>query len=133
MKKFCSQCGNELKEGATFCGKCGNKIGENNKNQTNSSYEMVTGVIMIILGSILILGSLSLLSSFDTILMFLIPGIAGIAGGILNIKSIKDKELLKTAAIIFFVGAISNFVAIIDISLFTIGAVIIGIMNLTRK
>ncbi len=26
MAKFCGQCGNELKEGATFCGECGAKV-----------------------------------------------------------------------------------------------------------
>lgn len=60
MSKFCSNCGTELKEGASFCSKCGKEINEKevvqgevvNENQTNSQpkSKIAAGLLGIFLG-----------------------------------------------------------------------------------
>ena len=60
MSKFCSNCGTELKEGASFCSKCGKGINEKevvqgevvNENQTNSQTKskIAAGLLGIFLG-----------------------------------------------------------------------------------
>ena len=58
MKKYCANCGEELKEGSKFCDKCGTKVGEStekkeNATSTNSSDQkskLAGGLLGIFLG-----------------------------------------------------------------------------------
>lgn len=60
MSKFCSNCGTELKEGASFCSKCGKGINEKevvqgevvNENNVNSQpkSKIAAGLLGIFLG-----------------------------------------------------------------------------------
>jgi len=59
-----------------------------------------------------------------------LPGIFGLLGGILNLNTKKNPDLLIPAAVIMFLGAVFNFIGILDISIFTIIAVIFGIFNI---
>ena len=62
MKKFCTNCGQELESGASFCYNCGKKISETNTdnntntNTPNTSYnpksKMAAGLLGIFLGSL---------------------------------------------------------------------------------
>ena len=54
MAKYCSNCGNELKDGADICLKCGKIINENKKNNVNNNpnakSKVVAGILGILLG-----------------------------------------------------------------------------------
>ena len=54
MTKFCSNCGNELNEGADICLKCGKIVNENInvniKTNPNAKSKIAAGILGIILG-----------------------------------------------------------------------------------
>ena len=54
MAKYCSNCGNELKEGADICLKCGKIINSNINNQRitdpNAKSRIAAGILGILLG-----------------------------------------------------------------------------------
>lgn len=66
MSRFCSNCGNEVKEGNNFCSKCGANLGENktpetviinNYNNTNSNIKVPErNIVSCIIFSILTCG-----------------------------------------------------------------------------
>lgn len=147
MQEYCGNCGNKLEEGAKFCSSCGhpvmqaadlnvnnmNDLNPINSNVSNSdnkrgTYKLITGIIMIILASCLILAGMDDME--ETIMIYTIPGILGLIAGILNICSRTNHNLLKTAGILFLVGAGVNFIGIFDISIYAILSVVFGILNL---
>lgn len=55
MVKYCSNCGNELKDGADICLKCGKIVNEKINNQNinkdpNAKSKIVAGILGILLG-----------------------------------------------------------------------------------
>lgn len=56
MAKFCSNCGNELNEGADICLKCGKIVNENinmqnnTKTNPNAKSKIAAGILGIVLG-----------------------------------------------------------------------------------
>ena len=133
MDKYCSNCGQELRDNQEVCLGCGKILSKNMKiyNQDNGhkTYKVATGITMIILGALLL--CVSGTPYYDKpVLVFAIPGLCGLIAGILNINSKKNQNLLMPAAISLFLGSISNFIGIKNISLYTIVAIIFGIFNI---
>lgn len=58
MKKYCANCGEELKEGAKFCDKCGTKVGEvkaeasTSTATNNQKSKLAAGLLGILLGAL---------------------------------------------------------------------------------
>ena len=148
MEKFCSKCGSEIQ--GNFCSNCGKKVGEvssynsvvddylkqkiDNKNNHNT-YRLVTGIIMIIIGSCLLLASMNEESArnligYNVFLGFTLPGIFSLAGGILSILSRKRNILLLVTGILYFCGALVNMCGIHDVSILFILSVVFGILNI---
>lgn len=141
MGKFCSKCGSKI-EGA-FCTNCGTKANEkaeatkiisNDVNdylkdkarakRDHSTYRLVLGIIMIVLGFCVFIVSLDEGSvtkyedmGYNVTLGFMLPGIAALAGGILSIISRKTNKLLLVSGICYLLAAILNVCGIQDISL----------------
>ena len=138
MGKYCSNCGNELNETQNVCLKCGvlleNKnIDTNNvnKQKSHNGYIKTSSIIMIVLGAIMVLGGNENSYLYDNIaLVFILPGLIAIIAGILGLCSKNNKKLLLTAGILLLIGALLNFIGIIDISIFMILAVIFGIFDI---
>lgn len=135
MGKFCQNCGSQLSENQDICLGCGfllkkENINEKNKEKGNhSGYKNATGIIMIILGACMILGANNDMYDFPVI-VFSIPGLLGIVAGILSINSKKNPSLLIISATLLFLGAITNFIGIIDVSIYMILAIVFGIFNI---
>ncbi len=148
MEKFCSKCGSEIQ--GNFCSNCGKKVGEvssynsvvddylkqkiDNKNNHNT-YRLVTGIIMIIIGSCLLLASMNEESArnligYNVFLGFTLPGIFSLAGGILSILSRKRNILLLVTGILYLCGALVNMCGIHDVSILFILSVVFGILNI---
>lgn len=138
MAKFCSNCGKELNEEQDVCLGCGKVVSkqesiqviEKKKDTNHSTYKTTTGIVMIVLGFCLICASGSETMYDNALLVYTLPGIFGLLGGILNLNTKKNPDLLIPAAVIMFLGAVFNFIGILDISIFTIIAVIFGIFNI---
>ena len=147
MEKFCSKCGSEIQ--GNFCSNCGKKVGEvssynsvvddylkqkiDNKNNHNT-YRLVTGIIMIIIGSCLLLASMNEESArnligYNVFLGFTLPGIFSLAGGILSILSRKRNILLLVTGILYLCGALVNMCGIHDVSILFILSVVFGLLN----
>ena len=132
MGKFCSNCGHELTEGQDVCLGCGKVVSSNikMKNKGNhSGYITTTGIIMIVLGVCLIAASGDDYYG-EPILIFTIPGLLGLTAGILTLNSKKNHQLLFVSGFLLFLGALFNFMGILDLSIFSILAVIFGIFNI---
>ena len=134
MARFCQNCGTELNETQDICLGCGvfiNKdISAKKKNKGNhSGYKTTTGIIMIILGACMILGASDEIYEYPLI-VFSIPGLLGLTSGILNLISKKKSNLLLVSGILMFIGALVNFLGILDVSIFMILAIIFGIFNI---
>lgn len=134
MAKFCQNCGKELNEEQDICLGCGILINKTNsikkKDKGNhSGYKTTSGIIMIVLGACMILGANDQLYDYPLI-VFSIPGLLGLTSGILTLVSKKKSDLLLISGILLFVGALINFLGIIDISIFMILAIIFGIFNI---
>ena len=136
MAKFCTNCGKELQENQDVCLSCGKmiereviKVDTKKTDNKHNAYRIITGIIMILLG-------LSLLAASSTsdygnpVLVFGLPGLLGLISGILSLCSSKNSNLLFISGILLLLAAVVNFVGIIDISLFAIAAIIIGIFNI---
>lgn len=153
MAKFCGNCGKEMSDEQRFCSNCGKEFA-NNVNQpiysnsnmnsytynnvynnvnhvqsTHNTYKLVVGILMIILCVCLLSAGLS---SYEDNAMFIyvFPGILGMVSSIMTICSRNNHGLLKPAGIIFIVGAGINFLAIYDISIYAILAVVFGVLNI---
>lgn len=56
MAKFCTNCGNELAEGAAMCVKCGTMVdGGNNKNKNKKKGLPTWAIVLIVLGCVVII------------------------------------------------------------------------------
>lgn len=134
MGKFCTNCGKEIKDDQDICLGCGRIIKKEQKlpPKDHKTYIIATGIIMIIISASLLISGLSesTLEYGNRILMFTIPGVLGIIGGTLGLLGNKDKKLLLISGLVYFSGALINFVAIIDISIFAILAIVFGIFNI---
>ena len=138
MAKFCVNCGKELMEKQDVCLGCGKiivhdekeeKIEIKKKDNSHSGYRTSTGILMIILG-ICLLAASSTEGYGNPVLVFGLPGLLGLISGILSLFSKKNYNLLFISGILLLLGAVVNFVGILDISLFAIAAIIIGIFNI---
>lgn len=135
MAKFCENCGTELKEFQDVCLGCGRMLPNRNNNipikkqKDHSGYVKVSGIIMIILGFCLICG-MTLNEYEQPVLVFGLPGVFAIISGILSLCSKSNKNLLLLAGIFLIIGAVINFIGIIDISIFFILAIIFGILDI---
>lgn len=134
MAKYCQNCGKELNETQDICLGCGvfiNKetpVKKKNKG-SHSGYKTTTGIIMIVIGACMILGASDELYDYPLV-VFSIPGLLGLTSGILNLVSKKRPNLLLVSGILMFIGALVNFLGIIDVSIFMILAIIFGIFNI---
>ena len=56
MAKFCTNCGNELAEGAAMCVKCGIMVDGGNNNNKNKKKGLPTwAIVLIVLGCVVII------------------------------------------------------------------------------
>lgn len=134
MTKYCQNCGKELNENQDICLGCGVVInkstpGKKKNNGSHSGYKTTTGIIMIVLGACMILGASDDLYDYPLI-VFSIPGLLGLTSGILSLVSKKRPNLLLVSGILLFIGALVNFLGIVDVSIFMILAIIFGIFNI---
>lgn len=153
MGKFCSKCGSKVE--GNFCTNCGTKITEkaetvkiisNDVNdylkdkvrakRDHSTYRLVLGIIMIVLGFCVFIVSLNEESvlkyemlGYNVTLGFMLPGLAILAGGILSIISRNNNKLLLISGICYVVAAICNVCGIQDISILFILCCIFAPMN----
>lgn len=143
-QKFCINCGQELREEQKFCSNCGQSTlinaGESSLTYTNTNtningpknhntYKMVVGVLMIILCFCLL--SAAMQSYGDEVLfVFGLPGILGMIAAIMTICSRSNHNLLRPSGIMFIVSAGINFLAIFDLSIYAILAIVFGILNI---
>ena len=135
MAKYCQNCGKELNEEQDICLGCGtfiNKTTHYKKKEKNKhvAYKIITGITMIIVGSCMLLGASSDVLYDYPLIVYSIPGLLGLTAGILNVNSRKRPNLLLVSGILMFIGALVNFLGIIDVSLFMILAIIFGIFNI---
>lgn len=96
--------------------------------EKHKGYRISIGVISIVLGCLLLsaygnnaslgLGALG------------VPGILGLSSGIVQLNAANNKKMYGISAILLFVGVGINVLSIMDISIFSIYAIIIGIFNL---
>ena len=153
MTKFCGKCGAELKD--EFCTSCGAKAGEaassaavgNDVNEyfrekmmnkkKHNGYRMAAGIIMIILGALLCCVAIAAddiesvdVSSYNVALVFLIPGLFTLVGGILSIISRKVNVLLLVSGILYALAAICNAIGIENISLLFIICAVYAPVNI---
>ena len=139
---FCSKCGEKLE--GNFCTNCGTPAGQivNNTtaakpvNNDHSTYRLVVGIIMVILGLLIFIASLNdetvakyELAGYDMTLGFMIPDIATAVGGILSIISRNNNQMLLFSAIAYIGAAVCNACGSQDVSLLCILCVIFGILN----
>ena len=125
MEKFCTNCGSELREGQEVCLGCGRVLATKmEKKKNHNVYITISSIVMIVLGVALLMNFQ--LSAF----VYGIPGILGLAGGIVGLCSKKNKNLLFISGILHLVGAGINTVAIMNISIYGILSIIFGIMNI---
>lgn len=147
MAKFCGNCGAEKIDG--LCPNCGAEKGKAERNDVNeyfheklmnkkrhNGYRIAAGIIMIILGFLLMCVSIASdevdidLSSYNLTLVFLIPGIFALAGGILSIISKKVNVCLLISGIFYIIAAICNAIGIENISLLFIICCIYAPLNI---
>ena len=138
---FCSKCGEKLE--GNFCTNCGTQAGQvvaaaapKTVNNDHNTYKLVVGIIMVILGALIFIGSLDDASvakyeliGYDVTLGFMVPGIAAAVGGILSIISRNNKQMLLFSGIAYAAAAACNCIGIKDVSLLFILSVIFGILN----
>lgn len=125
---FCQYCGKEINEGQDVCLGCGRAI-ERKKVKNNNGYFMTSSIIMIVLAIIFILGSQEY-EILDITTIFIVPGIFALIGGILTITGRKNKIMVISGGVLYFIGMIINSIGIKDISLFGIMAIVFGILNI---
>lgn len=134
MGKFCTNCGKEIKEDQDICLGCGKIIKKEPTpvKKDHKTYIITTCIIMLVISASLLISGLSesTLEYGNRIIVFTIPGVLGIIGGVLSLLGNKNKMLLLISGLVYFTGALINFVAIIDISIFAILSIIFGIFNI---
>ena len=158
--KYCVKCGSKIN--GKFCSNCGAKIEEtptqitpemaaylNNEmvaSKQHNGYRLATGIVMIIVSSLVLFAALVLLSAKDGyehsiifdydlvksafIFALALPGLCTLTGGILSIASRNNNNLLLTSGILYLVAALINLIAITDISILFILACTFGIINI---
>ena len=95
----------------------------------HEGYRISTGIISIIFGSLLLIAFSQNSSEIESISLGL-PGLLALISGILQLNAKNNKNLYITSGILLFVGAGLNFIAIVDISIYSIYAVIIGVFDI---
>jgi len=103
--------------------------GVKNVKGNHNTYKMVIGILMILIGICLLSAGLQ---SYDdnAVLIYILPGILGIVASILTLCSRNNHSLLMPAGIVFIVSAGVNFLGIYDISIYSILAIVFGILNI---
>ena len=139
---YCSKCGEKIE--GNFCTHCGTEAGQIVKDSPikvtdnkHNTYRLVVGIIMLILGSIIFMASLSEetvakyeIIGYDITMGFMIPGIVTLVGGVLSIVSRKENNtLLLLSGICYVAAAVSNCYGIKDISLLFIMCCVFSILN----
>ena len=134
MSKFCTKCGNELKEGAEFCTSCGNKVNGTVKTYKETKSFTVMGVCMIVLSLIVMCGATAdgISDKLDVNVVFIIPALVAIGGGILSIMSKKNKSFLIYSGALYILAAAINTYGIKDVSIFGIVNIIFAIYNIIK-
>ena len=134
MSKFCTKCGNELKEGAEFCTSCGNKVNGTVKTYKETKSFTVMGVCMIVLSLIVMCGATAdgISDKLDVNVVFIIPTLVAIGGGILSIMSKKNKSFLIYSGALYILAAAINTYGIKDVSIFGIVNIIFAIYNIIK-
>lgn len=84
---------------------------------------------MIVLGYFLIAGGNDY-NNIDGLLTLTLSGLLGLISGIIMICSRKKHDLLKISGIMLLISAGINFFGILDISIYSILAVVFCILNL---
>ena len=151
---FCSNCGAKIESNIQVNN--GNQLNNevNNyfqqqiqKKKNHDGYRLASGIVMIILGVIVFFAGIYIKSELDgsTIykaiqyreyfdmnltLVFVLPGLLTLAGGILSIVSRKENILLLISGIAYCVAALCNICAISNISILAIVCLVFGPINI---
>ena len=155
--KFCSNCGKEViqnniqenVQNNQFSPEMNEYFKEKLESKKNhNGYRLATGIVMIIIGALVLLASLALSDRLDSkshynissiyyayrnidlTLVFTLPGLLVLAGGILSIVSRKSNVLLLISGIGYLCAALINMSAIKDISILFILCCIFGPINI---
>lgn len=135
MPKFCEKCGKELDNEQEVCLGCGKIIKGNVKatnkikeNKDHSTYYTITSIIMLVLAFCLFAANGQ--SNGDTNGIYGFPALFALIGAIVILSCKNNKTGIITGSVCYYIGALINFVAIYDFSIFSIVAVIFASINM---
>jgi len=94
---ICTNCGNEIPDGATFCPTCGNMVEHNEENEVAGCFH-VFAKLGNILGIISIAGSI--------IMLGFITGVPGIVFSILGLRSPINHDKAKKGLTMSIIGLV---------------------------
>ena len=96
-----------------------------------NGYFTATGIIMALLSMCVLLNYNN--DQFgNPILIFVIPGILGLIGGISQLLHSKSKVFILVTTVCFYALTIINFIGVKDLSLLGILAIILGSINIRK-
>lgn len=145
MKKFCQYCGKELNLDQDVCLGCGKTVTPATQTVApvakptikHNGYYISTSIIMIIMAASMVITGFNAetIAEYELIydnlsMVFTLPGLLGLAGAIVCLVGKKNKKMLIASGICYIAGAVVNFIAISDISIFTIMAAILASFNI---
>ena len=135
MDKFCRNCGKEILPEQDVCLGCGKMIQrtENrvSRPKNHNTFYTVSSIIMLVLSVCLLVTGVAYEELYENPAMtFLFPGMFGFLAAILCLTGKKNKAMLIISGVSYIIGGFINFLAIEDISIFTIISVIFAILNI---
>lgn len=66
----------------------------------------------------------------DKIFMFLIPGILSILSSVCKLFCTKNNKFFLISGCLLFIGALSNFISIMDLSIYAVLCIMFGIFDI---
>lgn len=135
MDKFCRNCGKEILPEQDVCLGCGKMIqrteNRTTKSKNHNTFYTVSSIIMLVLSFCLLVTGVTYGDAYgNSLMIFLLPGMFALFAAILCLVGKKNKTLLIISGVSYIVGGFINFLAILDISIFTIISVIFAILNI---
>ena len=118
---YCRFCGKKINKKDIFCPYCGKSF--------SNKYIVISGIVMFIMGISLVYG-VSFDGYDDKIFMFLVPGILSILSSVCKLFCFKSNKFFLISGCLLFIGALSNFISIMDLSIYALLCVIFGIFDI---